>query len=59
MSRITEILQKRDGYSEKEAAEIEQEARDYLYEHAQSLEDMEDYLLSEGLEPDYIEDLFL
>lgn len=60
-NEIKEVLMKRDGYSEYEA-ETELEAmREEFYniaENGGNLDDVEELLYTEGLELDYIFDLF-
>ncbi len=54
MNKIVEILMERDGYTELDAIEAVNEAKDRVY----SGEDPEEVLEEEfGLEPDYIEDI--
>ena len=60
-NEIKEVLMKRDGYNEHEAETELNMMREEFYsiaENGGSLEDVEELLYSEGLELDYIFDLF-
>ena len=60
-NEIKEVLMKRDGYNECEAETELDMMREEFYsiaENGGSLEDVEELLCSEGLELDYIFDLF-
>ena len=61
MNGIKEVLMNRDGLTEQDANEVVGIMREEFYEIAEtggSLEDVEDLLYGEGLELDYIFDLF-
>ena len=60
-NEIKEVLMKRDGYDKHEAETELNMMREEFYsiaENGGSLEDVEELLYSEGLELDYIFDLF-
>lgn len=60
-NEIKEVLMKRDGYNEYEAKTELNMMREEFYDivdNGGSLEDVEELLYSEGLELDYIFDLF-
>ena len=60
-NEIKEVLMKRDGYNKHEAETELNMMREEFYsiaENGGSLEDVEELLYSEGLELDYIFDLF-
>lgn len=61
MNGIKEVLMNRDGLTEQDANEVVSIMREEFYEIAEtggSLDDVEDLLYGEGLELDYIFDLF-
>lgn len=61
MNEIKEVLMNRDGLTEQDADEVVGIMREEFYEIAEtggSLEDVEELLYGEGLELDYIFDLF-
>ena len=61
MNGIKEVLMNRDGLTEQDANEVVGIMREEFYEIAEtggSLEDVEELLYGEGLELDYIFDLF-
>ena len=60
-NEIKEVLMKRDGYNECEAeAELDMMREEFynIVDNGGNLEDVEELLYSEGLELDYIFDLF-
>lgn len=60
-NEIKEVLMKRDGYNECEAETELDMMREEFYsivENSGSIDDVEELLYSEGLELDYIFDLF-
>ena len=60
-NEIKEVLMKRDGYDEYEAeAELNMMREEFysIVDNGGNLEDVEELLYSEGLELDYIFDLF-
>ena len=60
-NEIKEVLMRRDGYSNNEAEKELEMMREEFYnivECGGSLDDVEELLYSEGLELDYIFDLF-
>ena len=60
-NEIKEVLMRRDGYSNNEAETELEMMREEFYNIAEcggSLDDVEELLYSEGLELDYIFDLF-
>ena len=62
MSRIVDVLMRRDGLTKKEAVARVQEVREMVYEAVESgmFDEAEDIVMSElGLEMDYIDELIM
>lgn len=62
MSRIVDVLMKRDGLTKQEATERVQEVRQMIYEAVETgaFDEAEDIVMSElGLEMDYIDELIM
>ena len=54
MTELVKVLMDRDGLTREEAEDLRKEMRNRMYNG----EDPEEILYEEGLEPDYIMDLF-
>ncbi len=54
MTELVKVLMDRDGLTREEAEDLREEMRNRMYNG----EDPEEILYEEGLEPDYIMDLF-